>query len=139
MLKNAYLLAKIGADTAENDRNFAKNWQLSYGALPSPSRRRERVAGGSGDALGDLQGVEGAWSGIPRYSRAKDNPFEVSSNYGALRRWHSKGAWSISAGISRLSRFTSGHAHSNEEDDAIVDFFELSSTSEVLSSGGRTL
>ena len=24
MLKNAYLLAKIGADTAENERNFAK-------------------------------------------------------------------------------------------------------------------
>ena len=28
MLKNAYLLAKIGADTAENDRHFVKNWQL---------------------------------------------------------------------------------------------------------------
>ena len=31
MLKNAYLLAKIGADTAENERNFAnvfqKKWQ----------------------------------------------------------------------------------------------------------------
>ena len=25
MLKNAYLLAKIGADTAENERNFAEN------------------------------------------------------------------------------------------------------------------
>ena len=25
MLKNAYLLAKIGADTAENERNFVKN------------------------------------------------------------------------------------------------------------------
>ena len=25
MLKNAYLLAKIGADAAENERNFAKN------------------------------------------------------------------------------------------------------------------
>ena len=29
MLKNAYLLAKIGADTAENERNFDKNWQLT--------------------------------------------------------------------------------------------------------------
>ena len=28
MLHNAYLLAKIGADTAENERNFAKHWQL---------------------------------------------------------------------------------------------------------------
>ena len=26
-----YLLAKIGADTAENKRNFAKNWQLPRG------------------------------------------------------------------------------------------------------------
>ena len=25
MLKNAYFLAKIGADTAENERNFANN------------------------------------------------------------------------------------------------------------------
>ena len=25
MLKNAYLLAKIGADTAENERHFAEN------------------------------------------------------------------------------------------------------------------
>ena len=32
MLQNAYLLAKIGADTAENERNFAKNWQLPYGS-----------------------------------------------------------------------------------------------------------
>ena len=28
MLQNAHLLAKIGANTAENERNFAKNWQL---------------------------------------------------------------------------------------------------------------
>ena len=27
MLQNAYLLAKIGADTAENERNFAQNLQ----------------------------------------------------------------------------------------------------------------
>ena len=27
MLQNAYFLAKIGADTAENDRNFAENLQ----------------------------------------------------------------------------------------------------------------
>ena len=32
MLKNAYFLAKIGADTAENERNFAKNLQLPYGS-----------------------------------------------------------------------------------------------------------
>ena len=27
MLQNAYLIAKIGADTAENERKFAKIWQ----------------------------------------------------------------------------------------------------------------
>ena len=39
MLQNAYLLSKIGADSAENDRNlpkicqkFAKDWQLPYGS-----------------------------------------------------------------------------------------------------------
>ena len=34
MLKNAYLLEKIGADTAENERNFAK--QLATTLLPYP-------------------------------------------------------------------------------------------------------
>ena len=33
MVKNAYLLAKIGADTAENERNFAENGQLPTDGL----------------------------------------------------------------------------------------------------------
>ena len=53
MLKNAYFLAKIGADTAENERNFAKNLQLPYGcmrmigdeAVVLPSLKRARVVG----------------------------------------------------------------------------------------------
>ena len=43
MLQNAYFLAKIGADTAENERNFAeicKNCQLPYGS----QRTRPSVA-----------------------------------------------------------------------------------------------
>ena len=44
MLKNAYVLAKIGADTAENGRNFVKkftkNWRLSYGSIPAVDPRR---------------------------------------------------------------------------------------------------
>ena len=35
MRQNAYFLAKIGADTAENEQHFAelaKNWQLPYGS-----------------------------------------------------------------------------------------------------------
>ena len=52
MLKNAYLLAKIGADTAENERNFAKNWQLRlvlpkrpkvYKPLGTPAERAGTV------------------------------------------------------------------------------------------------
>ena len=43
MLQNAYFLAKIGADTAENEQHFAeilqKNWQLAYG-LPRPEPGR---------------------------------------------------------------------------------------------------
>ena len=38
MLQNAYLLAKISADTAENERNFAKNWQLPYGSTGEARR-----------------------------------------------------------------------------------------------------
>ena len=47
MLKNAYFLAKIGADTAENERNFAKNWQLPYGSSDGarPVRQAGRVHG----------------------------------------------------------------------------------------------
>ena len=48
MLQNAYFLAKIGADTAENERNFAKNWQLPYGSnavvgLASSTRSRSTL------------------------------------------------------------------------------------------------
>ena len=49
MLQNAYLLAKIGADIAENERNFAKNLPkignyptgpLPYGTSPPAARPR---------------------------------------------------------------------------------------------------
>ena len=39
MLQKAYLLAKIGADTAENERNFAENWQLPYGPMDARPAR----------------------------------------------------------------------------------------------------
>ena len=53
MLKNAYFLAKIGADTAENERNFAKNWQLPYGSVRgAPARLREAL-----EELALLQGL----------------------------------------------------------------------------------
>ena len=34
MLKSAYLLAKIGADTAENERHFAKMFCQKFAAAP---------------------------------------------------------------------------------------------------------
>ena len=37
MLKNAYLLAKIGADTAENERNFVDNLP-KIGNYPTSTR-----------------------------------------------------------------------------------------------------
>ena len=44
MLKNAYFLAKIGADTAENERNFAEIVPIRYHARARrwerPGRRR---------------------------------------------------------------------------------------------------
>ena len=46
MLKNAYLLAKIGADTAENERNFAENLP-KIGNYPTGPR----VAGLAGEPV----------------------------------------------------------------------------------------
>ena len=53
MLKNAYLLAKIGADTAENERHFAENLPeignypagpLPYVLLPAPRHEQDPQA-----------------------------------------------------------------------------------------------
>ena len=49
MLKNAYLLAKIGADTAENERYFAENL-LKIGNYPTGPRRP--AGGRSADSRG---------------------------------------------------------------------------------------
>ena len=56
MLQNAYFLAKIGADTAENEQhfaeNFAKNWQLPYGsARRGAAHRGPKLRSGGGHAL----------------------------------------------------------------------------------------
>ena len=44
MLQNAYFLAKIGADTAENERNFAEN-SPKIGNYPTGPRLRNRPGG----------------------------------------------------------------------------------------------
>ena len=49
MLQNAYLLAKIGADTAENDRKFAENLPKigNYTTGPLPARGGQGRRGGA--------------------------------------------------------------------------------------------
>ena len=65
MLQNAYLLAKIGADTAENERTFAENLQLPYEDRDPRAAQGRRPDGGDGaaaragprEARGRLRGV----------------------------------------------------------------------------------
>ena len=44
MLQNAYFLAKIGADTAENERNFVENLP-KLGTYGGPSSILQRMIG----------------------------------------------------------------------------------------------
>ena len=48
MPQNAYLLAKIGADTAENERNFAEICLVLRAAHREAEERRHLVAHGAG-------------------------------------------------------------------------------------------
>ena len=52
MLQNAYFLAKIGVDTAENERNFAENLPKlpTTLRLAAASSARSRAAAGPGSA-----------------------------------------------------------------------------------------
>ena len=43
MLKNAYLFAKIGTDTAENERDFAKKMATTLPVVPTLRARRCEV------------------------------------------------------------------------------------------------
>ena len=70
MLRNAYLLAKIGDDTAENERNSAKKLQLPYGStnLRGGARgaRALFAAGDAGAARRRPRGEQGRRRGVPR-------------------------------------------------------------------------
>ena len=61
MLQNAYLLAKIGANTAENEGNFAgicQIWQLPYGSTTLRAVRKGmlKVRGGRAARQGGAAG-----------------------------------------------------------------------------------
>ena len=45
MLNNAYLLAKIGADTAENEQDFAENYGQKDHVLRGPALARVEYLG----------------------------------------------------------------------------------------------
>ena len=47
MLQNAYLLAKIGADTAENEQHFAEILPIGRRVADQPAARGRRERAGS--------------------------------------------------------------------------------------------
>ena len=55
MLQNAYFLAKIGADTAENEQHFAENLPKIGNYPTGPEMRRCRPASGPGAEALDLE------------------------------------------------------------------------------------
>ena len=68
MLQNAYLVAKIGADTAENAQHFAGIWPktVNYPTTLRSSRREvQALATGDADERGlarSLQLLAGSWA-----------------------------------------------------------------------------
>ena len=103
MLQNAYLLAKIGADTAENERNSAKNWQLPYGRSAPRPRPPSRGAPPRGPARPGRPGTSprvesgrgrrarGGWFEGPSEKRSRTHDAEkikfhaIHANFHAIR------------------------------------------------------
>ena len=84
MLKNAYFLAKIGADTAENERNFAE-------ILPIGRRRPTGLLPSVGVWRGRLTPAEGGGASLPagsgprRVGGFKELPWFVKADKTRLR------------------------------------------------------
>ena len=78
MLQNAYLLAKIGADTAESERNFADNLPKigNYPTGPGPCSRTANTVPFLPDAGAppDLGAVLALWRLLPRPRRIAKAP-----------------------------------------------------------------
>ena len=77
MLKNAYFLAKIGADTAENERKFAKNWQLPHGSTTLNERAMRSSGAAAQEKVEESQRVALAQIRVQRrrLGRALHGPF----------------------------------------------------------------
>ena len=105
MLKSAYLLAKIGADTAENQRNFAefaKTWDLT---LPYPSLDCfENLRWWTGHLPPQrCPALAGSFfSGQMRLANGPEMPGTTSFFCIGERRRH---VWDASLAILKLSRF----------------------------------
>ena len=66
MLQNGYFLAKIGADTAENEQHFAENLPKTGNYPTGPDGRRR--AARAGPALPALPASECAYRGVYRFA-----------------------------------------------------------------------
>ena len=73
MLQNAYLLAKIGADTAENEQHFAKNLRKTDNYPTSTARpwRRARLGLHAGRAAQILATAKNSLPNAGRVWRAR--------------------------------------------------------------------
>ena len=90
MFQNAYLLAKIGADTAENERNFAENFAkignyptgpLTYGSGRRPASRRSRAPLGRRRPRSRGAACRGAAAGTRTYDFSNSESERIFVNF----------------------------------------------------------
>ena len=85
MLQNAYFLAKIGADTAENERNFEEPYDFH-----GPMGTRSKIAGPGLAKLGKLakfcKFLAGSFSAVSKRNFARKYAFD--SIFQALQDLH---------------------------------------------------
>ena len=62
MLQNAYFLAKIGADTAENEQHFAEILPKTGNYPTGPPGRRSGRRPGAGEGAGQRHAEEGTFA-----------------------------------------------------------------------------
>ena len=84
MLSNAYLLAKFRFDTAENERNFAKNWQkIGNDPTDPPTDRSVGLLAGAERLHGVGEGAqgEGEQRWLPRNAMRLKRPSEAPPGF----------------------------------------------------------
>ena len=78
MLKNAYSLAKIGADTAENEQILPNNWQLPWVLDGLSAGKRELVETDEMETLTEAQGPENQ---LPKLIDQPDRVFSILGRF----------------------------------------------------------